>query len=645
MKKKNQTIIKSIIISVVSVLFFYLCTVSFLKPLITKVFTSTNLSSYALSIIFFLILFILSGKINITLSKNLISAGFLLISILLLISCSLEIRDVKYPIIEFSFPTYVFLAAIIFLFLVVSIIFFNEKLNKRWHDGLNRFTGIITWVLASALIAVSAYNQYNLNFFRYFDHHHLHAYLNSILNVYHGQPFTETITSIYGHYGFFYYPFLKIAYHFGAHNIYKVYMLLSSLLTVCILLIWIRILCWNIKSPLLLLTGIFTICHINAARIVFLFHQLYPHRALPVAVTALLISLWFRSKGKRRFWITICGYVTGIMLISWNTECGIVSVISWAALHICSAFQSKAKKNIMEILIHLSAIPLTFCAAVVFCGLINCMFGGEMISVRDFLFPLLNTGLMIEFHELPLPPYPSAWMFILLLIFAFLGYGLKDTIFCTAAGIKSDRTAACFALAVLGLGALSYPINRPAYTEFYIILPIAGLLMSITADSFWKDIPVISKPSAASSANQLLRGYLAYLSFFILFLLTISTIINIPHKLNEYKRYKDTEKIDTLAAWIIDINNDKALAIGNTASFIYAYLGRDPGFYYMDTSDYIINPISREELIENLKYLDGESVFTANDVQYDLPQEFLDTHWEYSMIKIDNFPMYYWVPK
>ena len=141
------------------------------------------------------------------------------------------------------------------------------------------------------------------------------------------------------------------------------------------------------------------------------------------------------------------------------------------------------------------------------------------------------------------------------------------------------------------------------------------------------------------------REFILNIFYYLKWWIIISTIINIPHKLNEYKRYKDTEKIDTLAAWIIDINNDKALAIGNTASFIYAYLGRDPGFYYMDTSDYIINPISREELIENLKYLDGESVFTANDVQYDLPQEFLDTHWEYSMIKIDNFPMYYWVPK
>ena len=646
MNKKDRAIFACIIASVISVAFLYLCTDSVLKPVIIKTFNSTNMPSYALSIVFFLLLL---SKINFSLPKQLISAGFLLVSFLLLASCALEIRDVKYPIIEFSIPTYVLIAIILCLFLLVSICLGNEKINSRllhfYQNGFHKYFSFITYACTFILIAVSAYNQYNLDFFKFFDHYHLHAYLNSILNVFHGQPFTETITSIYGHYAFFYYPFLKAAYHFGAHNIYKVYMLSSSLLSVCILLIWIRILYWNVKNPLLLLAGIFTVCHINAARIVYLFHQLYPHRALPVALTALLLSLWFRSKGKRRLFVTICGYITGTLLIIWNTEYGIFSVVSWAALHICSAFQSKSKKNILGILIHFTAIPLTFCAAVVFCGLINCMFGGEMIPVRDFLFPLLNPGHMVGYHELPLPPQPSAWMFILMLVFAFLGYGLKDTIFCNADGKRSDQTAACFALAVLGLGSLSYPINRPAYTEFYIILPVAGLLMAITAQSFWQKMHLIFRPTRENTAGGLLRGYIGFLSFFILVLLTLSTIINIPHKINEYKRYKNTENIDSVVEWMDSQDDDHALAIGNTAGFFYAYLGRDPRFYYMDTSNYHINEKSYEELIENMKYLEGQSVFTANDVQYDLPQEFLDTHWEYSMTKIGTFSMYYWLPK
>ena len=33
------------------------------------------------------------------------------------------------------------------------------------------------------------------------DHFHAHAYYNSVYNVYQGLPYTDTMTSIYGHYG------------------------------------------------------------------------------------------------------------------------------------------------------------------------------------------------------------------------------------------------------------------------------------------------------------------------------------------------------------------------------------------------------------------------------------------------------------
>lgn len=39
---------------------------------------------------------------------------------------------------------------------------------------------------------------------------HGHAYFNSIYNVYHGCAYTETTTSIYGHYGLFYKIPMKI---------------------------------------------------------------------------------------------------------------------------------------------------------------------------------------------------------------------------------------------------------------------------------------------------------------------------------------------------------------------------------------------------------------------------------------------------
>lgn len=133
---------------------------------------------------------------------------------------------------------------------------------------------------------------------------------------------------------------------------------------------------------------------------------------------------------------------------------------------------------------------------------------------------------------------------------------------------------------------------------------------------------------------------------FVLIVLMISTVINIPHKLKEYEPYKNTRTIDETITWITDLEDrPNALAMGNIMGFLYAYLGWDPGFYHMDSSNFHINPNSRQEIIEKAKYLDGTSVFISNDINYDLPQEFVETHWMYSMWKNEDTTLYYWIPK
>ena len=648
MNKKNRIILNCIFSSVISVLFLYLCSTSFLKPVVTNIFGSTNLPSFALSIIYFLLIFLLSGKINCKYTS--FPAGILFYPASLFLACSLalEKREIKYPVIEFSIPTWLLISIATVLFLIFCLAFRYDKIYDFFQKILKKISRksaeYILITVSAILILISAYNQYNLHFFTYFDYYHLHAYFNSITNVFWGQPFTETITSIYGHYAFFYYPFLKVMYHFGFHNIFKAYMILSSALIVATLLIWIRILTWNVKKPFILLLGIFAICHINAARIVYMFHQLYPHRSFPVAVTALMIALWYKTNGKRRKMITIIGYFVSMLLIIWSVEFGIFSLVSWTALHICSSFQTKEAKNIWTILIHLMAIPIVFMCAVGLCGGINILFGGEMLSVYDFVFPLLVKEHMIGFHELPLPNYPSAWMSIVFLVLCFLGFGLQKTLLYTSDCKKSDQTAACFSIAVLGLGSLTYPINRPAYTEFFIILPMAGLFMAILADAYSSDIRNFF--NKVKNKNQVFQGSLGGLSMFVLIVLMISTVINIPHKLKEYEPYKNTQTIDETITWITDLEDrPNALAMGNIMGFLYAYLGWDPGFYHMDSSNFHINPNSRQEIIEKAKYLDGTSVFISNDINYDLPQEFVETHWMYSMWKNEDTTLYYWIPK
>lgn len=650
MSNKNRTIMNCILSSFVSVLFLYFCSVSFLQHVISNIFGSTNLPSYVLSIFIFFLFLLLLGKLNISYFTIPIRIIFLFSSAFLLLSLGFENRSVYFPTIELTIPTGIFITIVTISFIIFCILISNKK-NPSWILKIRekvpyRTVKILIFLTAILLICISAYNQYNMDFFTYFDYYHLHSYFNSISNLFWGQPYTETVTSIYGHYAFFYYPFLKIIYHLGIHNIYKTYMVISSALIVITLLIWIKILCWNIKNTFVLLAGIFVVCHINAARLVYLTHQLYPHRSFPVAVTALMIALWYRSSNKKRTLISILGYFISMLLIIWSAEFGIFSLISWSSLHICSAFQIKEKKTIWIILLHIIAIPIFFFGSIGLCGAINVLFGGKMMSISEFLFPLLVKEHMIEFHEQSLPSYPSAWMSITFFLLCFLGYGLKDTFLYSVNCKQNDQTAACFSISVLGLGTMTYPINRPTYIDFYLILPLAGLFISVLADSFFTDIPVTFRKITNKNKGQVLRGSFSTLSLFVLVYLMISTIINIPYKLNEYIPYKNTQKIDDAVNWITNQeNNQNALSMGNITNFLYAYLGRDPGFYHMDTSNVHINPASKNEIIEKAKYLEGRSVFVSNDINYDLPKEFTDTHWEFSMYKNEDTSIYYWIPR
>ena len=465
MSNKNRTIMNCILSSFVSVLFLYLCSASFFQPVIGKIFGITNIPAYVLSVIFFIVFFLFYEKNNKHYSSFFIRIIFLFSSVFLLLSLAFEKKDIYFPAIELTIPTGILVSIVAAAFICFCVMISNEKnftrLLKTSKNLSNKNVKFFILLAAVLLVCISAYNQYNMDFFTYFDYYHLHAYFNSIANVFWGQPFTETVTGIYGHYAFFYYPFLKIAYHLGMHNIYKAYMFISSALVVITLLIWIRILCWNIKNSFVLLAGIFVVCYINAARLVYLTHQLYPHRSFPVAVTALMIALWYRVANKKRTLISILGYFVSMLLIIWSAEFGIFSLISWAALHICSAFQIKEKKTIGIVLLHAVAIPTIFFGAVGLCGAINVLFGGKMLSVSEFLFPLFVKEQMVELHERPLPSYPSAWMSIIFLILCYLGYGLKNTFLYTANCKKSDQTAACFSVSVLGLGTMTYPINRP----------------------------------------------------------------------------------------------------------------------------------------------------------------------------------------
>ena len=651
MSNKETKIWNYLISAITAVCVFYICAVTDFSVIINNLFAKINIPAMAVSIVVCILMNIILSKINIHIPYALKFIGSGLSLLFLLTSYILERNNFEaadHKSFEMTLHWYVLALIVILLFVIYTFICNNKKITlhiSAIRKKLPKQFGSIA-ILFTILffIGISAYHFYTIDFTYYYDFFNTHAYLNSILNIFWGQPFTKTITSIYGHYAFFYYPIMKLAYTCGAHNLYKVYTIITTALNILTLLIWIRVLCWNVKNRLIQFSGIIMICYVSASRILSIYPANNPNRVLPPAVMALLLSLWYKAKGKSKLYVSIIGYLTCIALIIWNTETGIFAVVSWSALHICRILQTKQKMNWFLILLHLLFIPLSFFAAVFLCGCLNVMFGGEMISVYDFVFPMTSTKHM-NLIEIPLQKYPSAWMSILALTFLFLGYGLKDTILCADDNTNySNQSAVCFSFTVLALGTLSYPINRPAYSCFFVILPFAAILTAIIAEQFVGYKKNLSGDFFRKHSDYTIKGFLGLISSFVMLVMIISCFVNIPYKLKHSKSYKNTETITQIYKWILDQKDKKALAIGNSTSMFYAYLGWDPGIYYMDSSNYFINEDSFRELIEKSKSLEDKSLFVSRDFRWYLSNEFLESHQMTSKIKIDDLNIEYWTP-
>ncbi len=647
---KNQTLQKIILASISATVFMYLSTVSVLSPLIKEAFGSINLPAFVLSIFVFITILFLLRKTNILLSGFILQAGALIISVFLLTSFMFERYVFDYATnrsIESEIPIYylggstVLLSGLVYFFYKRNLKLFSAK-----QTGFIYRAGLVIEIIVSIiLVGLSVYHHFkNMNFLNRYNYYHLHAYTNSIFNIFWGQPFTHTITSCYGHYAFLYYPILKLAFRFGSHSLLINYMYISSFLVGITLGIWIIILHMNVKKPGIRILGIFMICYFTSARITGIYHQLYPHRTFPIAVMLLMISLWYKFHNKI---ITVTGYFVSICIIIWSTEIGLIAAVSWASLHICSVLQSKFSfKKILQtlfpIFFHIAAIPLTLFSALFLCGKFNMFFGGQMIPFKDFLFPLINTNYM-DALEFQLDSFPSAWMSIILMFFAFLGVGLKDTVILNPDAKKNNQSAVCFAATVLGSGSLSYSINRPAYNSFFIILQFAGLFLPLTFDRF---LFAINKSFAADekhSSELSLKFNISYICLVVLLIIMISTIINIPYKINHDEYLKNMEPVNAIRSWIRQYKDKEAVPVSSSLSLLYAYLGWDPGVYFMDFSDIIYSEDFMNSFTETIIDLDRKYVFTTLEFRDNLPDQFLNTH-NITEEVIYNYELFYCEP-
>ena len=628
MERNNQRI-NSVFFAIIAVFVLYICISTGIGRIIRRVTGSLNLPGMMISIGAYLFLQLLFGKIRFRIPAWVILAGSLGLAAFLLRSMSLEpgLMDAPahLPVEILATAPYVYLPVTMFLGIggvLISGVLCRLQ-GKRW------IRQALTVAVTALVAGYTVHNHYIKTFYPWFqDIFHVHAYTNSIFNLFWGKPFTETLTSIYGHYALFYVPLLKLAWAFGVRDLVTAYMVISagiSGLTVCLLGVSI---CRTVKNTWIRILGIIASGYIFTSRLTGVYHQLYPHRIFPIAVIMLMMTFWLRAEKKGR--VNLVGYLTCMLMTLWNTECGIVGTVAWAGMNVCRILQHPGKESWGRALLHIAAVAGTFAISVLACGLINLALGGSMLSVSEFLFPLLNHGYMQGTLEAGLPECPSAWMSIMAALLGWVGVGLADTILCHRGGKQSSGTAWCFGMAVFGLGILTYAINRPAYGNFFIIMPIMAVLMAATADRAFPPEREILRSGVKKDSSRFLSACAGSMCCCVLFLIAVSSIINAPFKSERQEMYRDPSHRESIVREMERYGEASDYAAGMGAASAFGLMGWDPKIYTLDISDIDIVPGAVEELCEQIRRIpENKTLFISSDAMAEmdeLPKSFLESH-------------------
>ncbi len=295
---------------------------------------------------------------------------------------------------------------------------------------------------------------------------HIHAVLNSIVNVAHFRPYDELNCSIYGHFGLIFMPFVKVL-----GNDLTGIMLAISLFTFITFLAAFYVADKLVRSDsvylivLAAITGTTTIFTRRGQ-----YYQINPLRLLfPMLMLAAVTFSSLQKTGKKILLSRILEYVIGILAVVWNFETGLFCVAVCAAVKV---FRSLYGRKLIGLHTFVMLLRAVLYAAVCLAGAYltvngyNLLTGGGFNSLKLFIYPLFSGTYNVNNLRVPLPSVEFLYFFQILLFFitALLVIEHQRERRETDPVIDTIR----FATALSGLSSLIYFMNRAAYSNMSI---------------------------------------------------------------------------------------------------------------------------------------------------------------------------------
>ncbi|MGI6010754.1 MAG: hypothetical protein ACOX8H_04540 [Ruminococcus sp.] len=615
----NSKLAAGILAAGTTLLFFAACLA---VPAISSQISSLgnlNLITYGGSVILFCLSFLLycrllSAKTFLSLSRGklpgifsllFLAGSFLFLGAAFLLEGNLA-GGVSYKYVWHNLPFF-----LVALAAVTGVILFF----RLWKFQEIPLSNILYGLYYACLTALIGYTFYTPNVFGRYDvadTAHGHAYFNSIYNVYHGSAYTETTTSIYGHYGLFYKLPMKIL----GGNFTDFILLTACIGALCFLCSFLA-LHLMIKNSIVRLIGCLAMTFPILSMRGGYYWQLWPHRILFASLMTLFAAFCIHfQKLNRITWFT--GYLICLLGIVWNTESGIFCAAAWAGLWLLLYFSGE-RRSLTSLLKHIlwqfAGILFSFFGAFGAVNLYNILQDSAANSLKEFLFPLMSSSYMTDLLRLDLPLYPAAYMMVLLLFLIGIGWGISHMKWCrinTGTSSCPPLPLFCFFLSVLSLGQITYFINRPAYHNLDICHIPAVILMCILADL---GLPLLRSRltgnSSRDSFSQAAKKAFSLLSLCVLPLLCAGTILQYSYNTDIKKNYHNLAEFQDFANTIAAEIPPHTYGFGVSVAEVYSLLGWSTNCYTLDFTDLSVRPQTADYIIEDIKEKEIDAVFTG----------------------------------
>ena len=430
------------------------------------------------------------------------------------------------------------------------------------------------------------------------DFHHGIAAIESIFNVADLTPFIYDTTGIYGHYSIFFYVPLKLL-GCDIETVVALIALCGCIACTCILYVIHNLMPLNWMRIMAALASVFNIVIMRISN----YWQVQPIRILfPAIFMAYAVYLCKKKmmsppEGEnhtsgysklRAVSVKKCAvpWFLGVLAVLWNTESGIFCLLAFVAFLVTDYWQTYKWYEKKMWYIYASSVVFVISAiigSVAALNIYNLICGGPLVF-STFFYPLQVEQYMTDALEYDLVFGNHVWIYVLILFFLLLCWGLYHTQwFCKN---NQDHTWSMAPSAVLtaslGLLSFSYYANRAAYSNLDICFPMAICANAFIIGGLWPQFvgrKIISFDISCKKACVII-------CLLVIFGLSIQLLYAPIVMKDRYESgSQSTIALRTEVAQLRKIIPENTYGVGYGISIIYHILGWDNYAHYRDVSD------------------------------------------------------------